>query len=73
MKNPIIYTLNVPLARCLVWLKRIALALERMAPPPPRRPRRPRQKADFSVATPADFDAGYDSRNTDADAEWSPR
>jgi hypothetical protein len=56
-----------------VWLKRIALALERMAPPPPRRPRRPRQKADFSVATPADFDAGYDSRNTDADAEWSPR
>lgn len=46
------------LARAVVCLRRIALALERAHPPAPIRVRRP---AEFSVSTVADFDAGYDS------------
>ena len=44
------------LSRALVYLKRIAAALERAHPAP----RRPRRTADFSVASTADFDAGWD-------------
>jgi len=46
-------------ARALVYLKRIALALERAHPPRPRRSPRP---VDFSVSTTADFNSGYDDR-----------
>ena len=48
-------------SRALVYLKRITLALERAHPPRPRRSPRP---VDFSVATTADFDSGYDDRVT---------
>ena len=49
------------MARALVYLKRITLALERLAPPPRRRLRR----TEFSVATDADFERGYDTRNVE--------
>ena len=49
------------LARAVVCLRRIAIALERAHPPVPVRVRRP---TEFSVSTVADFDKGYDeSRN----------
>jgi hypothetical protein len=53
--------MTLGLARALVYLKRIAAALDRAYPPPPAMPRR-RLRPDFSVATVADFDRGYDSR-----------
>jgi hypothetical protein len=50
--------------RFLVLLRRIADALDRLAPPPPRRPTR---KAEFSVATDADFARGWQTRDSDGD------
>jgi hypothetical protein len=50
-----------PLPRALVLLRRIADALDRLAPPPRRRLRR----TEFSVATDADFERGYAMRNTE--------
>jgi hypothetical protein len=50
------------LPRLLVLLRRIADALDRLAPPPRRRLRR----TEFSVATDADFERGYAMRNTES-------
>jgi hypothetical protein len=51
--------------RFLVLVRRIADALDRMAPPPPRISTK---KTEFSVATDLDFTRGYDTRNdTNAD------
>jgi len=50
------------LPRALVLLRRIADALDRLAPPPRRRLRRP---VEFSIATPQDFERGWDERNQD--------
>jgi hypothetical protein len=50
---------NWPLMRCLVSLRQIAAALERMAPPPPRTPRR----AEFSTASREDLERGWDRRD----------
>jgi hypothetical protein len=49
---------NWPLMRCLVSLRRIAAALDRAYPPPRPAPRR----AEFSVASPDDFNRGWDRR-----------
>lgn len=51
---------STPLGRCLVFLKRIANALDRMAPPPVKRIR----KAEFSLATAETFEKGYDLRTS---------
>jgi hypothetical protein len=56
-----IQAMNWPLVRAIAWLKRLTLAVERLAPPAPRRPRVP---ADFSVASTEDFDEGYDARES---------
>jgi hypothetical protein len=48
--------------RLLVLVRRIADALDRLAPPPRRRLRR----TEFSLATDADFERGYDTRNVEA-------
>jgi hypothetical protein len=45
--------------RALVYLRRIAESLERAHPPTPTLARRP---AEFSVATPEDFERGFDDR-----------
>ena len=47
--------------RALVLLRRIAVALERLAPPPPRRLRR----VEFSFATRETLEAGFDARGTE--------
>jgi hypothetical protein len=47
--------------RLLVLVRRIADALDRLAPPPRRRLRR----TEFSVATDADFERGYAMRNVE--------
>ena len=47
--------------RALVLLRRIAVALERMAPPPPR----PLRRVDFSFATKETLEAGFDARGTE--------
>jgi hypothetical protein len=47
--------------RFLVLLRRIADALDRLAPPPPRRSTK---KAEFSVATDADFTRGWQTRDS---------
>jgi hypothetical protein len=47
--------------RALVLLRRIAIAIERLAPPPPRRPRH----VEFSSATAQTFEEGYDARGTE--------
>jgi hypothetical protein len=44
--------------RVLVYLRRIADALDRLAPPT----RRPTRRAEFSIATRESFEAGYDGR-----------
>jgi hypothetical protein len=49
------------LPRALVLQRRIADALDRLAPPPRRRLRR----TEFSVATDADFERGYAMRNVE--------
>ena len=49
------------LPRALVYLRRIADALDRLAPPPRRRLRR----TEFSLATDADFERGYAMRNVE--------
>jgi hypothetical protein len=51
------------MSRLLVYAKRIAAALDRLAPPAPRRARR----AEFSIATDADFERGYDERNAESE------
>lgn len=56
-----------PIARCLIYLKRIALALERLAPPAPRA----RRPSEFSVATDADLLAGWKAAHPSA--EWEER
>jgi hypothetical protein len=56
--------------RALVLLRRIADALDRLAPPPRRRLRR----TEFSVATDADFERGYAMRNVEAlDSQEMPQ
>jgi hypothetical protein len=50
--------------RFLVLVRRIADALDRMAPPPPRRSTK---KTEFSVATDADFARGWQTRDSDGD------
>jgi hypothetical protein len=50
-----------PLPRLLVLVRRIADALDRLAPPPRRRLRR----TEFSLATDADFERGYAMRNVE--------
>jgi hypothetical protein len=47
--------------RFLVLVRRIADALDRLAPPPPRRSTK---KAEFSVATDADFTRGWQTRDS---------
>jgi hypothetical protein len=54
-----------PLPRLLVLVRRIADALDRLAPPPRRRLRR----TEFSVATDADFERGYAMRNVEAQVD----
>ena len=54
-----VHAMNWPLVRAVAWLKRIALALERMAPPAPRVPRR----AEFSTASREDLERGWDRRD----------
>jgi hypothetical protein len=49
------------MSRALVYLRRIAAALDRAYPPPPTLPRQ-RVRPDFSVSTVADFDRGWDER-----------
>jgi hypothetical protein len=63
---------STPVGRAIVWLKRlaghaarIADALERAHPPTPTLARRP---AEFSVATPEDFERGFDDRGRDEGA-----
>jgi hypothetical protein len=58
---------NWPLMRCLVTLRRIAAALDRLAPAPTPALPRQRIRPDFSVATTEDFDRGYDARNSAAE------
>jgi hypothetical protein len=53
-----IHAMNWPLVRCVAYLRRIAAALDRLAPPPRPAPRH----AEFSVATRDDFERGYDTR-----------
>jgi len=55
---------NWPLMKMLVSLRRIAAALDRLAPPPAARPRR---RAEFSVSSAADFNRGYDAQLDDKD------
>lgn len=63
---------STPVGRAIVWLKRLALAASRIADAadrahPPARPA-PR-RADFSVATNADFERGFDDRGRPSDVE----
>lgn len=50
-----------PLPRMLALLRRIADALDRIAPPSPRQ----RHPVDFTISTAADFERGYDERSRD--------
>jgi hypothetical protein len=61
------------MSRALVYLRRIAAALDRAYPPPPTLPRQ-RVRPDFSVSTVADFDRGWDERtNTNTAGEGEPQ
>jgi hypothetical protein len=46
------------MARALVYLRRIAAALDRAYPPVPPQ----RRRAEFSVSSAADFERGWDAR-----------
>jgi hypothetical protein len=52
------------MSRALVYLRRIAGALDRAYPPAPAAPA-PRRPVEFSIATPRDFEQGWDERNQD--------